>query len=166
MCGPRLGFNHLLTMCYVKMKLWAAQDKSRKLSYIIVSTALALSGLLNRDWRYYSCEWPHIARLPPEGSLSCDTPLTFVWGPRFVTFCPKSGPYTMGPKMITQDIFKYLGINFSITQDICYTGLSGRNYFVQFGAFIRYFMRTRQLHTLIVWELIFRVTLHICYTRE
>ena len=32
-----------------------------------------------------------------------------------------------------------------IAQDICYTGHSGRNSFVQFG--IRYFLRTRQLHT-------------------
>ena len=36
-----------------------------------------LSGFLNRDWRYYSCDCPPIARYPPnfpDGRLSCDSP--------------------------------------------------------------------------------------------
>ena len=41
---------------------------------------------------------------------------------------------TIGPKMITHTFYYlgiyYLGINFLITQDICYTELSGRNSFV------------------------------------
>ena len=40
----------------------------------------------------------------------------------------------MGTKMITHTYY-YLEINFPITQDICYTGLSGRNSFVQLGRF-------------------------------
>ena len=32
-----------------------------------------------------------------------------------------------GPKMSTRTHFYYLGIHFSITQDICYTGFSGRS---------------------------------------
>ena len=35
--------------------------------------------------------------------------------------------------MITHTHFYYLGIIFLITQDICYTELSGRNSFVQLG---------------------------------
>ena len=34
-----------------------------------------LSGFLNRDWRYYSCDCPPIARYPPnfpDGRFSCD----------------------------------------------------------------------------------------------
>ena len=34
-----------------------------------------------------------------------------------------------GPKLVHTH-FYYLGINFPFTQDICYTGLSARNYFV------------------------------------
>ena len=45
----------------------------------------------------------------------------------------------MGPKMITH-IFIIWEFNFLIAQDICYTGLPGRNSFVQFDAFMRYFL--------------------------
>ena len=34
---------------------------------------------------------------------------------------------TKGPKMIDYTNVYYLGLNFRITQDICFTGLSGRN---------------------------------------
>ena len=39
-------------------------------------------------------------------------------------------PFKLNPPFSSSRIFNYLGINFPITQDICYTGLSGRNYFV------------------------------------
>ena len=64
-------------------------------------------------------------------------------------------------------IFCYVGINFLIAQDICYTELSGRNSFVCViwaplcGTFCK-----RQLHKRILWELIFQLHTHICYTKE
>ena len=61
-----------------------------------------------------------------------------------------------GPKWLHAHFYS-LGINFPITQDICYTRLSARNYLVYFGAFIRCSLWICQLHTLIVWELIFQL---------
>ena len=43
--------------------------------------------------------------------------------------------FTMGPKMIAHN-FYYLGIIFPFTQDICYTGFSGKSYLCNSGAFI------------------------------
>ena len=51
------------------------------------SSTPILSGFLNRDWRYYSCDCPPIARYPPnfpDGNLSCDSP-------------PKPPPYVAPP---------------------------------------------------------------------
>ena len=93
----------------------------------------------------------------------CEARPTWV---RCVTWLIKwPGRVLRGPKWLHTH-FYYFGINFSIAQDICYTGLSGWNCFVSFGAFIRYFLWTCQLHTLIVWDLIFRLHTHTSVTQK
>ena len=67
----------------------------------------------------------------------------------------------------THFYFYDLGIEFPVAQDICYTRFSGRMFLCNAGASITvltYCLRTCQLHTLIVWEMIFR--LHTSVTQE
>ena len=66
----------------------------------------------------------------------------------------------MGPRLNTH-ILIIREFTFPLTQDICYTWFSGRNSLCNSDAFTRYFLRTRQLHTLIVWELIFQLHPHL-----
>ena len=130
------GHSRRYRIRYPGPKLWSGRSKSWKTS-ISAQTSTTLSGFetlpSEKVWAEFSfpilssvslhsCPCvafrsPHL--LVPMRALIYRTP--------FATLHPI---HTMGPKMITYTYFYYLRINFPITQDICYTGLSGRNYFV------------------------------------
>ena len=83
------------------------------------------------------------------------------------TFCPPICHFPIGgpfwglrdPKLL--HTFYCLGINFQLHRTSVTQGFLPGILLCTLGAFIRYFLRPRQLHTSIAWELIFQLHAHL-----